>query len=143
MSEHGHGPEGTPPPADERLRVLELLEQRKITAAEAAELLSALEERESVGDRRPRYRWKVGESQHDRPRWFRIRVTDVRTGRTRANVSIPITMVGIGLGVAHRWRVPGGRHLDDLLAFLRSGRRGTVFDVCSGPEGDRIEIFVE
>jgi hypothetical protein len=142
MSEHEHGPEEAVPPADERLRVLELLEQKKITAAEAAELLSALEARDP-DDRRPRYRWKSGEIQHERPRWFRIRVTDIRTGRTRANVSIPIGMVGFGLGVAHRWRVPGGRHLDDLLAFLRSGRRGTIFDVSSGPEGDRIEIFVE
>lgn len=142
MSEHEHGPEESGSPIDERLRVLELLEQKKITAAEAAELLSALEARDA-DDRLPRYRWKSGEIQHERPRWFRIRVTDIRTGRTRANVSIPIGMVGFGLGVAHRWRVPGGRHLDDLLAFLRSGRRGTIFDVSSGPEGDRIEIFVE
>ncbi len=143
MNEHEHGPQERAVPADEQLRILELLEQRKITAAEAAELLSALEASEPTGDRRPRYRWKTGEIQHERPRWFRIRVTDSRTGRTRANVSIPIGMVGFGLGVAHRWRMPGGRHLDDLLAFLRSGRRGTIFDVSSGPEGDRIEIFVE
>src|SRR5205823_13567887 len=45
----------------ERLRILELLEQQKINAAEASELLAALGERGRDGRRRERSRWLAGE----------------------------------------------------------------------------------
>ena len=41
----------------DRLRILELLEQQKITAAEAAELLAALGDRGRDVRRRERYKW--------------------------------------------------------------------------------------
>jgi hypothetical protein len=126
----------------ERMRILELLEQGKITAQEASELLSALDDRQREGSRRERPRWAPPDPPPDRPRWFRVRVTDRTTGRPRANVTIPIGMVGFGLGFAHRFRVPGGSHIDDILDAVRSGRRGTVFDV-SGGDGERVELIIE
>src|SRR5688572_29501078 len=97
----------------ERIKVLELLEQGKITAAEAAELLNALGAASgergpgragSDGGRRERGRWERrggwggawswdGEGDManlGRARVFRVRVTDTATGKVRANVSIPI-----------------------------------------------------
>src|SRR5437588_9831107 len=129
----------------ERLRILQLLEQQKITAAEAAELLAALGERGGEGRRRERYRWLAEElaPPSDRARWFRVRVTDQRTGRMRTNVSVPISMVGFGLGFARRFRrMPGVEHVDDLFDAVRSGRRGVVFDV-EGDAGERVEIFID
>jgi hypothetical protein len=138
----------------ERLRILQLLEQRRITAAEASDLLSALEDRGRGMERRvERGRWVKDErgrwlredmgTPRDRARWFRVRVTDQRTGRVRSNVSVPIGMVGFGLGFARRFRrMPGVEHVDDLFEALRSGRRGVIFDV--GNEGDeRVEIFID
>src|SRR5690349_3753991 len=96
----------------ERLRVLELLEQGQITAAEAAELLRALGDEDDEGDERNgrgrRHRRDERERERDRfeggrrglPRWFRVRVTDTRTGRMWANVSIPYGMVNSGLRFA-------------------------------------------
>lgn len=122
----------------ERMRILELLEQGRLTTAEAAELLSALDEPVATGGRRE------GPAQaRDRSRWFRVRVTDNVSGRTRANVSIPIGMVGFGLGMAQRLHVPAGGALDEILDAVRSGRRGTVFDVSSGDDGERVEIITE
>ncbi len=146
--------EGEPASELERLRILELLEQRRITAAEAAELLSALdtggrgmqrrvERGRWVRDDRGRwFREEMGPPA-DRARWFRVRVTDQRTGRVRSNVSVPIGMVGFGLGFARRFRrIPGVEHVDDLFEALRSGRRGVIFDV--GNEGaERVEIFID
>ena len=113
----------------ERLRIVELLEHKQITAAEAAELLAAL------GDtNRPR---------GDRARWFRVRVTDQRTGRVHTNVSVPIGMVGFGLGFARRFRNrPGMETVDHLFDAVRSGRRGMVFDVANDG-GERVEIFID
>lgn len=132
----------------DRLRVLELLEQQKITAAEASELLAALGEggdRGPTGRRRERNRWLADQlaPAADRARWFRVRVTDQRTGQMRTNVSVPIGMVGFGLGFARRFRhIPGVEHVDDLFDAVRAGRRGTIFDVASDG-GERVEIFID
>src|SRR5207302_11012093 len=126
---------------EERLQILQLLEQQKITAAEAAELLAALGQRTRDGRRR----WLAEElaPASDRARWFRVRVTDEHTGRVRTNVSVPIGMVGFGLGFARRFRnVPGVGMVDDLFDAVRSGRRGTIFDV-SNEGGERVEILID
>jgi hypothetical protein len=79
----------------------------------------------------------------DRGRWFRVRVTDQRTGRLRTNVSVPISMAGFGLGFARRFRnVPGMETVDDLFEAVRSGRRGVIFDVASD-NGERVEILID
>ena len=130
---------------NERLRILQLLEQHKITAAEATELLAAVGDRGRDGKRRDRNRWLAEElaPRSDRARWFRVRVTDQRTGRRRTDVSVPIGMIGFGLGFARRFRnVPGVGVVDDLFEAVRAGRRGTIFDV-SNEGGERVEIFID
>ena len=113
---------------DERLRVLQLLEKGTINAAEAADLLAAL--------RHP-------PPPAGRARWFRVRVTDRRTGRMRTNVSVPIGMLGFGLGFARKLRrMPGMEQVDDLFEAVRSGRRGVIFDVESDG-GERVEILID
>jgi hypothetical protein len=127
------------------LRILEMLEQQKITATEAAELLAALEERGRDSRRRERHRWLAAElgPPADRARWFRVRVTDQRTGALRTNVSVPIGMVGFGLNFARRFRnIPGVGHVDDLFEAVRQGRRGVIFDVAN-EGGERVEIFID
>ena len=129
----------------QRLRILQLLEQQKITAGEAADLLSALDEPVRASGRRDRNRWLAEDlgPANDRARWFRVRVTDQRTGVQRTNVSVPIGMVGFGLGFARRFRnIPGVGHVDDLFEAVRSGRRGVIFDV-SNDGGERVEIFID
>ena len=124
----------------ERMRILELLEQRKITAAEAAELLSALNAPPRDNTRRERTSWSSEEPQGERSRSFRVRVTDTRTGEVRANVSVPLSMLGVGIGLANRVRV-GGVPLDAVVEAVRYGRRGTLFDVTGADQ--RVEIVVE
>ena len=61
----------------------------------------------------------------------------------RTNVSVPIGMVGFGLGFARRFRnIPGVAHVDDLFDAVRQGRRGTIFDVAN-EGGERVEIFID
>jgi|SRR5579864_9397646 len=130
----------------DRLRILRMLEQGKITAAEAAELLAALGDRDREGPRRrERGRWVAEElaPPSDRAHFIRVRVTDERTGLVRTNVSVPIGMVGFGLGFARRFRsVPGVSVVDEVFDAVRSGRRGTIFDV-SNEGGQRVEIVID
>jgi len=130
----------------DRLRILQLLEQHKITASEASELLAALGSTPREGRRRgERGRWLAEElgPPSDRARWFRVRVTDQTTGRLRTNVSVPIGMVGFGLGFARRFRnIPGVNTVDEMFEAVRAGRRGTIFDV-SSDGGERVEIVID
>lgn len=139
----------------ERMRILEMLEQGTITSAEAADLLSALDEQPREDGRsgrlravlRERNRWTVEDRfldrrLHERARFFRVRVTEGTTGRTRANIAIPLQVLGFSLGVVQRLRVPGARHIDEILDAVRAGRRGTLFDVC-GQGDERVEIIIE
>ncbi len=124
------------------MRILELLAQGKITAAEAADLLSALDERRRDDGRRERAHWG-DDLVNERARAFRVRVTDARTGRVRANVSVPIGFLDAGLGFARRFtRGRAPTQIDDILAAVRTGRRGTIFDVAD-EDGERVEIIVE
>lgn len=128
----------------ERMRILEMLQEGKISAAEAAELLSALDDRpRGTGGRKERGRAAEAEPARDRPRWFRVRVTDTATGRARANVTIPIGVIGFGMGMARRFKAPSHPQFDDLMEAVRAGRRGTVFDVQGGDPAERVEIIIE
>lgn len=127
----------------ERMRILEMLEQGTITSAEAAELLSALDERPAEGRRRERERPAAEEAGAEPPRRFRVRVSERSSGRVRANVIVPLRMVGLGLGMAHRFKGSGPPQLDDIIDAVRAGKRGTVFDVAGGDGNERVEIIIE
>ncbi|MGI8552825.1 MAG: SHOCT-like domain-containing protein [Dehalococcoidia bacterium] len=118
---------------EERMRILELLEKGQINAQEAAELLKA------VGTNGSRQE----EARQDRGRWFRIRITDSSTGRERANFAIPLAMLSFPFGMASgfgMWKTRG--KMDEILEAVRSGRRGTLFDI-KGGDAERIEIIVD
>ena len=62
--------------------------QGKITAADGAELLRALDQGSGKKSSEP----LKGASA---PRWFRVRITDTSTGRNKVNVNIPIGLVNV------------------------------------------------
>ncbi len=121
----------------ERLQILKMIEQGKITASEGTELLKALEQTERGAPKEP----LKGASA---PRWFRVRVTDVNTGRNKVNVNIPVGLVNIGIKMGARF-VPDleEARFEQLRAALESGRQGKVLDVVDTDSGEHIEIFVE
>jgi hypothetical protein len=129
---------------DARLRVLELLEQHKISAEEAADLIRALEGRPSERRRRDGDRFAAPEPPGGRPSVLRVRVTDMRTGRIRTNVAVPLPSfaMGIGLRLARRFRLPGPDSVDEIYEALRTGRRGVVVDVAN-EHGERVEVLIE
>jgi hypothetical protein len=120
---------------EERLQILKMIEEGKISAGEGADLLRALE-RDSGG----------GEPLKGRsaPRWFRVRITDINSGRTKVNVNIPLGLVNVGLKMGARF-VPEAEGLEsqELLDAIRSGRQGKVVDYTNKEDGERVEVFVE
>ena len=132
--------------SDERLRVLSMVQEGKITAEEAVKLLEALEE--SAAERRPpkrSYEQVVSGGMSDRPgRWLQMRVTDTDTGKIRVNVRLPIGVVKAGLKMGMRF-VPEAEGLDaaQLMAAIDEGAVGTVFDMLDSKDGERVEVFIE
>ena len=122
---------------EERLQILKMIEQGKITAAEGAELLRALDQSDKSQKSEP----LKGSSP---ARWFRVRVTDTSTGRHKVNVNIPMGLVNVGIRMGAKF-VPNieDERYQDIMAAIRSGRQGKIIDVSDEEGGERVEIFVE
>ena len=125
--------------AEERMRVLKMIEEGKISAQEGARLLGALG-RSDEQARRQRGTAEAGGEGGGR--WLRLRVSDTRSGKTRVNLTIPIGLVNMGLAVGARF-VPDVAELDveEIRDALRSGLNGKILEVHD--EEELVEIFVE
>ena len=124
---------------EERLRVLQLVENGQITPEQAADLLRAL------GPAYPLAGPSIatGGSRVDGPQWLRIRVTD-RYGRSTADVQLPLSIVRVALGVGGRW-LPQLRMLDPawVIQALRERAGRPVFTFKDAADGDRVVIWVD
>lgn len=122
---------------EERMKVLKMIEEGKITAEEGTKLLAAL-------DMGPR----LGKGPVPPPvgagRWLRIRVTDTTKGRPKVNVTIPMGLVNIGLKMGARF-APETEGLDwqQIADAINSGTVGKIIDVVDEEDGEHVEIFVE
>lgn len=129
--------------SEERLKILQMLEDDKITADEAATLLRALEggSRAGPGARRPGPGLLGPDGS---ARYLRIHVTDLTTGLTRVNVTLPMSLVGAGLRIAERFAPDfEGFDMQELRDLLASGVYGKVAEVMDHQDNERVEIYVE
>ena len=123
--------------SEERMQILKMIEEGKISAGEGAELLRALEQ---DGASKPSEPLKGASA----PRWFRVRVTDTRTGKNKVNVNIPMGLVNVGMKMGARFAPEmEGVDFDELTEAIQGGASGKVMDVIDEEEGERVEIFVE
>jgi len=126
--------------SEERMKILKLIEEGKISAEEGAKLLSAISgPRRPAGPMPPRTPGMAGPA-----RWLRIRVTDIRTGRAKAAVQIPLALVDAGMKIgAHFAPEVEGVDMSNVMEALRSGVTGKIIDVTDEEDGEHVEIFVE
>ena len=125
---------------EERMKILKMIEEGKISAEEGAKLLAALAEgRKPPPSPPPAFTGPGGEA-----RWFRVRVTDLATGRTKVNVNIPMGLVNVGIKMGARF-APGleGEQMEAIAEALRSGMVGKIVEATDEEDGERVEIFVE
>ncbi len=126
---------------EERMKILKMIEEGKITAEEGAKLLAALRDtRRGPGvPTPPRPPGTPGPA-----RWLRIRVTDTRTGRSKASVQIPIALVDAGIKIgAHFAPEVEGVDMSNVMQAVRSGVTGKIIDVTDEEDGEHVEIYVE
>ncbi len=123
--------------SEERMKILKMIEEGKLSAEEGTKLLAALTERRAPTP--PRAPGMPGA-----PRWLRIRVTDVRSGRSKASVQIPLALVDAGMKIgAHFAPEVEGVNMSNVMDAVRSGMTGKIIDVTDDEDGEHVEIYVE
>jgi hypothetical protein len=119
---------------EERMKILKLIEEGKISAEEGAKLLSALS-----STNRP-----LSGLSSSSAKWLRVRVTDANTGRSKATVQIPISLMEAGMKIgAHFAPEIDGVNMDQIMEALSTGMIGKIIDVTDDEDGEHVEIFVE
>jgi len=120
---------------EERMKILRMIDEGKITAEEGAKLLAALSEQRK-GSKRKTLREASGGA-----RWLRVRVTDMVTGKAKATVNLPIGLVDAGLNIASQYAP--GVEFDELVEAINQGAEGKIIDVMDEEDGEHVEIFIE
>ena len=122
---------------EERMQILKMVSEKKITAEEGAKLLSALEP-----DKKAAAAVVVGGPSS--PRWFRVRVTDLETGKPKVNVNLPMSLVNVGMKMGARFAPEiEGIDLSGVFEQIQEGAQGKLIDVEDMEDGERVEIYVE
>jgi hypothetical protein len=149
--------------SEERLKILKLLEEGKITPEDAIGLLNALSSGAKAAPAAPPAApapavkpmpFSPPASEPPQPaavtttagkfRFFRVRVTDTRTGRAKAMVTIPIGLMEWGLKIGAQFSPEVGNiNIADFNQLMESGIDGKLVDVLDEEDGEHVEVFVE
>jgi hypothetical protein len=121
--------------SEERIKILKMIDEGKITALEGAKLLSALSESRKA-PRKVSLRTGGGGA-----RWLRVRVSDTVTGKSKATVNLPLGLVDAGLNIASQYAP--GIAFDELVEAINAGAEGKIIDVYDEEDGEHVEIFIE
>jgi hypothetical protein len=117
--------------SEERDKILKLLEEKRITADEAARLLDAVNEAAPNG----------------RNRFIKVRVTDKDSGKARVNVTLPISLVKWGMKFApDSAKAQIAEHDIDLRLIseaLEKGITGKIVEVDEEEKGEHVEVWLE
>ena len=116
---------------EERMRILKMVEEGKISAEDGAKLLAAL-----ADSRKPPPPPFPPPEAAGEARWFRVRVTDMRTGRAKISVNIPTGLVNVGIRMGARF-APNleAEQMQALIDALKSGARGKIVDATDDESG--------
>ena len=126
--------------AEERLKILKMIQEGLITADEGSKLLKALTASSQKPRRQPATRPPGG------ARWLRVRVTDMSTGKSKVNVNLPLKLVDAGLNIAAQF-APEDIQVEGLMDAVNEAiddnLTGKIVDVVDGEDGEHIEVFIE
>lgn len=125
---------------EERLKILQMIQDGTITPDEGVRLLDILSGQKPPTPPQPPEPLGFGQG----ARWLRVRVTDLNTGKTRVNIRLPISVLNAGVKMGARFSAEvEGMDVNQLMALVRSGMTGQVVDVIDEKDGEHVEVFLE
>ncbi len=123
---------------NERLSILKMIESGRLTAEEGLGLLEALDS--------PRQGGPAGGANDSRR--VRLVVTELGSGRRRAQLNVPVSLVDMVLRLTARVAGrpgPDGGGFDprSIAAAVHKGSGGRILDLTDDIENVHLEVFVE
>jgi hypothetical protein len=122
--------------ADERMRILNMIRDGKLSADEGTRLIQALNLGAKKAAAADRARGTAG-------RWLRVSVTELKSNKSKVSVNLPMSLVNVGIKLGARFVPSGENDFSGVLESIRAGAVGKVFEYEDVDEGERIEIWVE
>jgi Asp-tRNA(Asn)/Glu-tRNA(Gln) amidotransferase B subunit len=125
---------------EERVKILKLIQDGKISASQGVQLLEALQDplrnRAESGSGLPKGTQVA--------RWFRVSVTDTDTGKVRVNVRLPVNLITAGVKMGARFSPEvEGLDMEQLMTLIKAGEIGKIVDVVDEKDGEHVEVFLE
>ncbi|MEW6717436.1 MAG: hypothetical protein AB1345_08035 [Chloroflexota bacterium] len=122
--------------AQERLKILKMVQEGKISASEGAQLLNALSSSAPP---------KKGPIHRGASRWLRVRVMDIPSGKAKVNVNLPLRLVDAGMNIASQFVPDMGieEMIDAVNEAIQDNLSGKIIDVIDEEDGEHIEVFIE
>ena len=120
--------------SDEKMQILKMVEEDKIDAKEAMELINALEGNEE------NIRLK------NDVKWLKVKV---KTVDDKVNVNIPVSLVDIGLKLATTYASNLNKFESDqidvkaIIEAVKNGDEGKIVDVEDAEKQTKVEVYVE
>lgn len=123
--------------SEERMKILKMISEDKITAEEGAQLLGVLTQSSENSKTEPRRKMAS--------QMLRVRVTDMRSGKTKVNVNLPMRLVDAGLNIAAQYtpEMENAQMMDAIKEALTENMTGKIVDVIDEEDGEHVEIFIE
>jgi hypothetical protein len=127
---------------EERMRILMMIQEGKISAAEGARLIEALDDLSQPTPPSPPP--SRGYEGGKKPRYLRVLITDTDTGKARVNVRLPVSLINSGMRMGARFAPEiEGLDMEDLNAWMNSGEVGQIVDIFDEEDGEHVEVFLE
>ncbi|MCL4258895.1 MAG: hypothetical protein KJZ53_10270, partial [Anaerolineales bacterium] len=101
--------------SEERIKILQMIRDGKISPEDGAKLLEALNRSAGV---RPSAAMGRTPAPGEEGRYLRVRVTDMNTGKTKVSVNLPLSLVDTGINIASNF-VPEVAQAD-IMSAIRS-----------------------
>ncbi len=125
---------------EEKIKILKMIEEGKITSAEGEKLLAAMEDRNT----------KIEKQKIDgAPKWLKIKVLEDKEDgkKTKVNVNVPIAIVETGLKIGKGFddnldKALNGVDFNDIMEMIKNGAEGKIVDI-ETDEGETVEIYIE
>lgn len=120
--------------SEERLKILQMVQEGKISAADGAKLLEALTK--GAGGAVASAAGVGGEG-----RYIRVRVTNLITGKNKVSVNLPLSLVDAGLNIASNF-VPDVAN-SKVREAIQSGLTGKIVEVMDDEDQELVEIYID
>ncbi|MAT43055.1 MAG: hypothetical protein CL609_11980 [Anaerolineaceae bacterium] len=123
--------------SEERMRILQMIQDGVISAEDGIRLLDSLDRIEKKAE-------PLSEAGGRTAKYFRVRVTDSQSGKTRVNVRLPVSVINAGVKMGARFSPQvEGLDMHELMQYIRSGTIGKIVDVYDDEDGEHVEVFLE